>query len=306
MLKGVPTDAQLTLILLRISERNKTPLPPPPTAADGPTPPTNDDEDPDDLQFDTSNYDVDTDSDQESVRTSTSAEYDRLSHNGSEPKSTSSDEKRGHKKKNAGRRIAGIVKGAVKMSVESALGIDHVKASLGSDASKKRIGAISDPPLPVLRDDDPDQGVRDLKESNEAHAEPGPLEDGEGPCVFTARYLGKKGHIVLIESATSPCLAFVYNKPTKSWFRRTSREVDPRDLHPEFTVGLPDIIGLRKIGGFGWKAKMVVGWALGREVVDGLEVTESTGTKLVMTAVRGRDELFNRLIAMGEQRWETY
>jgi hypothetical protein len=37
LLKGVPTNAQLTVTLLRIGEANKAPLPPPPYA--GPPPP---------------------------------------------------------------------------------------------------------------------------------------------------------------------------------------------------------------------------------------------------------------------------
>jgi hypothetical protein len=37
ILKGVPTNAQLTLTLLRIGEANKAPLPPPPKS--GPPPP---------------------------------------------------------------------------------------------------------------------------------------------------------------------------------------------------------------------------------------------------------------------------
>lgn len=37
LLKGVPTNAQLTLTLLRIGEANKAPLPPPPYS--GPPPP---------------------------------------------------------------------------------------------------------------------------------------------------------------------------------------------------------------------------------------------------------------------------
>jgi Protein of unknown function (DUF3292) len=32
LLKGVPTNAQLTITLLRIGEANKAPLPPPPTS----------------------------------------------------------------------------------------------------------------------------------------------------------------------------------------------------------------------------------------------------------------------------------
>ncbi|CAL1694124.1 unnamed protein product [Somion occarium] len=316
LLKGVPTNAQLTLTLLRIAERNKAPLPPPPTSADGPTPPASGEGDPSEVQFDTSNHDVDADSDHESEHTATSAEYDRLSSNGDSPTLASSGGGTGDKekkeKKKPGRKIAGFVKGAVRASVEGALGADHVKASVGSEASKKRIGAVSDPPLPVSRDVDADEGAKELKESQESEVKPGPLEDGEGPSVFSARYHGKKGYIILIESATSPCVVFVSTKPSKSVLAslsslsQSSKEIDPKDLHSELLIGLPDITEMRKVGGFGWKAKMVVGWALGKEVVDGLEVTDKEGSKWVLTAIRGRDELFNRLIAMGEHRWESY
>ena len=296
-LKGVPTNAQLTLTLLRIAERNKSPLPPPPTAADGPTPPTAGDDEPPELRFDSSNYDVDVDSDSDGTPTDYEHSIETYKSDGNDTKA--------QKKKNPGRRIAGFVKGAVKLSVESALGVDHVKASFGSDSSKKRIGAVSDPPLSLMHEADLNDDVLNLKEPHEPETESKPLDDGEGPCVFTARYEGKKGHIVLVESAISPCLAFVYNKPVKSFYRRSTKKINPRDLYPMFTVGLSDIVGLRKIGGFGWKAKMVVGWALGKEVVDGLELTEREGTTWIMTAIRGRDELFNRLIAMGDQRWES-
>jgi hypothetical protein len=37
VLRGVPTNAQLTLTLFRIGERNRTPLPPPPHAGVVPT-----------------------------------------------------------------------------------------------------------------------------------------------------------------------------------------------------------------------------------------------------------------------------
>lgn len=39
VLKGVPTNAQLTITLLRIGEANKAPLPPPPSSGAGPAPP---------------------------------------------------------------------------------------------------------------------------------------------------------------------------------------------------------------------------------------------------------------------------
>ena len=47
-----------------------------------------------------------------------------------------------------------------------------------------------------------------------------------------------------------------------------------------------------------------MGWATGRDVVDGLEVVDRFGVRRVVTAVKGRDELFNRLVAMGGKCWE--
>ena len=98
------------MTLLRIAERNKSPLPPPPTAADGPTPPTAGGDDPPGLRFDSSNYDVDVDS----YLDNTPADYEH---------SDGNDDTKVQKKKNPGRRIAGFVKGAVKIGVESALGV---------------------------------------------------------------------------------------------------------------------------------------------------------------------------------------
>ncbi|PHH58401.1 hypothetical protein CDD80_2383 [Ophiocordyceps camponoti-rufipedis] len=60
-----------------------------------------------------------------------------------------------------------------------------------------------------------------------------------------------------------------------------------------------------KVGGLGWKSKMVVGWALDGHVVDGLVVKTKTGEQRHLTAVMVRDELFNRLVAIGSQMWEN-
>ena len=78
------------------------------------------------------------------------------------------------------------------------------------------------------------------------------------------------------------------------------------DVHPEFTMSISDIRELRKVGGYGWKSKMVIGWATGREVLDGLEITDKDGKKVILTTIKGRDELFNRLLSMGNHKWEAY
>ena len=115
--------------------------------------------------------------------------------------------------------------------------------------------------------------------------------------------------MLLVTSAASPCLSFVAEKPLRAALTKPS--VVPgvggdasEGLGAEFTVGIADIVALRKMGGFGWKGKLVVGWATGKSVLDGLEIVDRWGERKVITAVKGRDELFNRLIAMGGQKWE--
>ena len=38
-------------------------------------------------------------------------------------------------------------------------------------------------------------------------------------------------------------------------------------IKPMWSIAIADIAELKKLGGLGWKAKLVVGWALEREVV---------------------------------------
>lgn len=60
------------------------------------------------------------------------------------------------------------------------------------------------------------------------------------------------------------------------------------------------------MGGLGWKAKMVVGWATEREIADGILIIDKNGDQKQLTAIALREELFNRLVAMGHQMWEAW
>ena len=60
------------------------------------------------------------------------------------------------------------------------------------------------------------------------------------------------------------------------------------------------------MGGLGWKGRIVVGWATDREVKDGIVIVDKSGKEYRVTALKERDELFNRLIAMGNQVWESW
>lgn len=112
-----------------------------------------------------------------------------------------------------------------------------------------------------------------------------------GPVVFPSRCKGKKGYAMITSTATTPAI---------SW---TS---DLDDVKPLWTTTIADIAELKKVGGLGWKSKIIVGWSMGREIVDGLVIKTKEGDELQLTAIATRDDLFNRLIAMGSQMWEAW
>lgn len=51
---------------------------------------------------------------------------------------------------------------------------------------------------------------------------------------------------------------------------------------------------------------MVVGWATEKEIVDGIVIVDKEGNERHLTAIQLREELFNRLVAMGPQMWEAW
>ena len=63
---------------------------------------------------------------------------------------------------------------------------------------------------------------------------------------------------------------------------------------------------IKKVGGLGWKTKLVVGWATSREIADGIIIVHKDGNVKQLTAIALREELFNRLVAMGSQMWEAW
>ena len=107
---------------------------------------------------------------------------------------------------------------------------------------------------------------------------------------FKAQYKGEKGTIYISTPATVPCMAFTTSSMGK-------------DPNPIFSIAVGDIKELRKVG---WKAKLVVGWAMDKQIVDGLEIVDREGHSWTLTAIYLRDELFNRLVAMGGQKWEAW
>lgn len=124
-----------------------------------------------------------------------------------------------------------------------------------------------------------------------------------GPVGFDARYNGKRGAVVIDSSKETPVLYFTTEVPEKGNLQLESRKPDT----VLFTMPVTDIREMKKLGGLGWKGKLVVGWAMGnKEVVDGmLIVGKHPSQSYQLTAMATRNQLFNRLIAIDGQVWES-
>ncbi|EGX88259.1 hypothetical protein CCM_08302 [Cordyceps militaris CM01] len=234
VLRGVPTNAQLAVTLLRIGEKNKAPIPAPP--------------DPDAV-FGTHSPHL------KRARPVGQGTSDTLAEDQPQEAETSNGQNV-TKRPGKGRRALDMLKGAVKGGVTTALAADRAKALVGAPHAKERVGVVQSG----------DGGTA-----------------ADGPVRFEARYKGKRG--------------FAYVTPTAlSWSQDGGAE-------PAWSVRVADMTGLRKVGGLAWPSRMVVGWSLHKQVVDGL-VVETEGAEYHLTAVLIRDEIFNRLIAMGDQMWQ--
>ncbi|KAF2191355.1 hypothetical protein K469DRAFT_622941 [Zopfia rhizophila CBS 207.26] len=266
VLKGVPTNAQLTITLLRIGEANKAPLPPPPHVQ---APPPDEPVEVSEKERRATGADWPLNATKEELDEAMERDPTTAHETGGQDIDASKNTKHGKK----GSKILGFFKGTVKGGVETAIGTDKVKAKAGSRHAKNRLGAVP--------------------KRNENLV--------SGPVEFKARFSGKKGHTYITTKATIPCVAFSTDQTIEK-IGTQERE----DLHPLWSIPIGDISEIRKVGGYGWKAKLVVGWAMGREVADGMEIVGRNGTKWRVTAMPLRDELFNRLIAMGGQKWECW
>lgn len=268
VLKGVPTNAQLTITLLRIGEANKAPLPPPPRANE---PPPDEPAEVTEEHLRAAGGDYPLNATQEELDAAIEHDPTTAHQTGGQDIDAAKDQKHGKK----GSKLLGFFKGTTKAAVEGAIAVDNTKAAAGSEKAKNRLGVI------------PKKGENPIS----------------GPVDFKARYHGQKGHCYITTKATIPCIAFSTDSKIEKIGSAAMEEQEK--IHAIWSVPIADIREMKKIGGYGWKAKIVVGWAMGREVSDGLEITDRRGSTWVITACPLRDELFNRLVAMGGQKWEA-
>lgn len=282
LLKGVPTNAQLTITLLRIGEANRAPLPPPPSSSEPPP------EKPAELDKQALI--------EESGLDATHSEIEDAI-NVDQP--SGSDENAGDtpkKKAGFGSKVMSAFRHTTAAGVETKLTGDVARATLGSKHAKDKLGILP--------------SKRELRK-----------KATDGPVVYSGRSNGQKG-AVYVDSSVSPATTNP-PRPESPCIYFTTRldgdeTVESSKTQPQWAVSIRDIAEIKKVGGLGWKGKIVVGWATSREVKDGIEITArvrgvqdgdgkapSTVVYRAM-AIKERDELFNRIASMGQQVWESY
>ncbi|UZJ52677.1 hypothetical protein CBS101457_001997 [Exobasidium rhododendri] len=280
ILKGVPTNAQLTITLLRIGEANKCPLPPPPPAVSAPDATAKE------------GHEMTEDLPEEYVQDL----KDHVDEKETEAPAEEESKKPKHKK---GSRFLAFIKGTAAAGTTTALGTNRVKAEAGFQHARQKVGVVK----------------KDL----------GTEAVGDGPASFRGRYKGKRGLIIISTSATTPCVSFEKELPAHAKVAldaaktfNDSKETDTKASQalkaaaekarptPLFSIAIDEIVSCRKLGGLGFKGKLIVGWALEAAVADGIEIVTEDGNTHVITALPRRDEVWNRLVSMGQQKWELW
>ncbi|KAF8470718.1 hypothetical protein BDZ91DRAFT_847019 [Kalaharituber pfeilii] len=263
LLKAVPTNAQLTLTLLRIAEANHAPLPPPTSSH---------------LKVKAAEEHHEHAEAQAEAQPKPKLHPDHPQHEQNQPQSK------------LPQRALGALKSMTRTAVQTVLHTDHAKAKIThSLPARNRLGAVAE-----------------REKVGKA---------AKGPQEYAARYRGVKGAAVILD----------YYNVGEGDENVPTRNVGPvlhwrsEDGKQEWKIPVEDIMEIEKLGGFGWKGKMVVGWSLDtKEVVDAVRIVYKTpvrdlqgaivGERLreekLLTAVVGRQEMVNRLMSMGKQRWE--
>lgn len=178
--------------------------------------------------------------------------------------------------------VISVFRGTTATGVRSKFAVDRIRAIAGSAHARAHLG--------ILRSKD--KPPRSLHPS--------------GPVEFDARYKGKRGAVVIDSSKQPAVLYFTTDPPQQTSLANMAVE-QRRPGTVLFQVSVSEICEMRKTGGLGWKGKLVVGWAIGgKEVVDGLLIVVKDEQRYQLTAMSARNQLFDRLIAIDEQVWESY
>ncbi|KAK9855093.1 hypothetical protein MYU51_003523 [Penicillium brevicompactum] len=259
LLSGVPTNAQLTLTLLRIGEINSSPLPPAPVSDDnGPAWP---------IRRKKSQAASSTDLTKQG--TGSSVDLQSTTSNVSLPETKP--------KKKFIVKLFKFFRRTIATAIKGHIAIDRAMAIAGSAHTKNLIGMLQNRTF----------GSTTF-----------------GPLKFDAKYERKRGAVVIDSSKEPPLLYFTtYQSSGLDDLRIESRKKGS----VLFQIPVTDIKELKKTEGLGWKGKLIVELTAGsKEAADGLVIAgDELGQSYHLTGMRSRNQLFNRLVAIDAQFWES-
>lgn len=276
LLRGVPTDAQLVLTLMRTAEAANAPLPPPPKGKGQPS------EEPVDLDeeehLDTVGGDQPLGADR--LELAEAAARDEEGIKKAQGDQIHGDDDAEHGKKTS--KVIKMLKSITKVSAKAGIAAEDARAKVvRTTAARDHLGVAEKP----------------KKRANRI----------SGPVAFQARDKGHRGRVYIrtVEDVVGATQWLVFSKDESIAADGTTVPEAGKDQKEVWRVRVSDIVELRKVAGYSWKGKLVVGWSVGREIADGLEISTRTGETYVISACPLRDDLFDRLLAMGDQRWEA-
>ncbi|CAF3461888.1 unnamed protein product [Fusarium graminearum] len=262
----IPTDSQITIALLRQGERNKTPLSPPPVPKG---PPSGKPHSIDDTVIGAAGNDSPLSVSQHEILAAAEQDVGTTKNTGGDDHESCKSGSGGKKRS----KLLSVIRPVAQAAAKTLIGVDKVRAKTGSESAKNRLGAASPREEPPIA----------------------------GPVEFTCRWRGERGFVYLTTDTVGPALC--YSKKSSVGDLDSS---EYQEVQPEWAIPVADIVTLNKYSGYGTKAKLLAGWALEDDIVDGVEIVDSKGKAVLVTAMVRRDELFNRLCAIGNQKWEIW
>ncbi|KAL4995397.1 hypothetical protein BDV10DRAFT_203108 [Aspergillus recurvatus] len=290
LLKGVPTNAQLTLTLLRIGELNSSPLPVPPRSDST----SGSEQSPLQLFRSKSSKTIENGPDA----------TDAVGSNHSQTEAGTSPSGEESTKKAKAKRWLRILKFARRAITTAIKGHVAYNRAMGLTGAGSRYYAKS------LLSAALDRNLTFQHLSLLALGPPSSQNIHGGPFTFEAKFERKRGTAVLdFSDDEHPILYFTSKNAAK--IQNDLRVESQKSENVLFRVAVADIRELRKTEGLGWKGKLIVQLAAGGEgSTEGLVVVvrgeDSEENSYHLTGMRGRNVLFNRLVAGGGQCWEMH
>ncbi|KAF7182921.1 hypothetical protein CNMCM7691_002665 [Aspergillus felis] len=259
LLKGIPTNAQLTLTLLRIGEINSSPLPPPPDTADKES----------------------SSLIRRKARAVIASNATPIKEEATDSSDTHTDQQADPAPKQRRKWIFKVLR-FVRRTIETAI------KSHGAFDRAMRIANSAHT-----------RTLLELLAKKDWFAAP------TGPLKFEAKFQRKRGTAVIDSNQEPPVMYFTTTQ---------SASIDDLRLESQkkgsvlFQIPVSDITELKKTEGLGWKGKLIVELTAGsKEAADGLVISGSESEQAYhLTGMKARDQLFNRLIAIDAQFWESH